>query len=74
MSALYRLARKKTWITLLKIWAKPKKKRTTEQTSKTSKVVDFFGHIRDSTVIENMRAFISYYVIVNKTAFMTVHT
>ena len=34
-------------------------------------VVDFFGRIRDSAIIENMRAIISHYVIVNKTAFMT---
>ena len=38
-----------------------------------SAVVNFFGRIRDSAIIENMRAFISEYVIVNKTAFMTVY-
>ena len=31
------------------------------------RLVYLFGHIRDSVVRENMRAFISYYVIVNKT-------
>ena len=38
-----------------------------------SAVVDFFGQIRDSAMIGNMRAFISDYVIVNKTAFMIVY-
>ena len=38
-----------------------------------SAVVDFFGRIRDSTIVGNMRSFISDYVIVNKTAFMTVY-
>ena len=38
-----------------------------------SAVVDFFGWIRDSAIIGNMRAFISDYVIVNKTAFMIVY-
>ena len=33
-----------------------------------SAVVNFFGRIRDCAIIENMRAFISDYVIVNKTA------
>ena len=36
-------------------------------------VVDFFGRIRDSAIIGNMRTLISDYVIVNKTAFMTVY-
>ena len=39
----------------------------------SSAVVDFFGQIRDSAMIGNMRAFISDYVTVNKTAFMTVY-
>ena len=73
--------------------AKPKKKRTIEQTNKQkqtneatttkkeqkerdkkkyivitgSAVVDFFEHIRDSAVIENMRASVSGCVIVKKT-------
>ena len=38
-----------------------------------SSVVDFIGQIRDSAIKESMRAFISDYVIVNKTAFMTVY-
>ena len=38
-----------------------------------SAVKDFFGRIRDSPIIENMRDFISDYVIVNKTAFRTVY-
>ena len=33
-----------------------------------SAVVEFLGRIKDSAIIENMRAFISDYVIVNKTA------
>ena len=37
-----------------------------------SAVVDFFGQIRDSAIIGNMRAFISDYVLVNKIAFMIV--
>ena len=36
-------------------------------------VVDFFGQIRDSAIMGNMQAFISDYVIVNKTVFMTVY-
>ena len=39
----------------------------------SSAVVDFFVQIRDSALIENVRAFIIYYVIVNKTAFTTVY-
>ena len=38
-----------------------------------SSIVDLFGSIRDSVIIKNIRAFISDYVIINKTAFMTVY-
>ena len=34
-----------------------------------SAAVDFFGRIRDSAITENMRAFISDYVIVKKDSF-----
>ena len=60
---------------------KKKKKKKRERDKKIyiykiitgSAVVDFFGRIRDSPIIENMRDFISDYVIVNKTAFRTVY-
>ena len=38
-----------------------------------SSIVDLFGSIRDSIIIKKIRAFISDYVIINKTAFMTVY-
>ena len=37
-----------------------------------SAVVDFFRHIRDSAVIENTGALISYYGIATNAVFMTV--
>ena len=83
---------------MLKIYSKPKKKRTVKQSNEAatttkknrkrerqkyikniykvitgSSIVDLFGSIRDSVIIKNIRAFISDYVIINKTAFMTVY-
>ena len=56
------------------------KKRTEKERDKKiyevitdSAVVDFFEHIGDRAITENMRAFISYCVIVSKTAFTTVY-
>ena len=71
--------------TLMQTWIMTKQTNETAKTAKKerdnkiykvitgSAVLDFFGRIRDSAIIENMRAFISDCVIVNKIAFMTVY-
>ena len=50
-----------------------KKRALGQEKITSSALINFYGHIRDTAIIENIRALISYYVIVTKAAFMILY-